>query len=136
MFFAIFFAAACSGSKDTGEEAVPAASVEWISPTDGDTVTAGDVACSIAAENFVLTDPAKHNEGTPLGYIEISVDEAVVTQTSSTTPTVTLEAGSHTLTAQLFLSDGDEVLTDGTNTCDEDDDACEPVVASISVTAE
>lgn len=125
---------ACSG--ETESEAVPAATLAWLTPADGDTVTAGDVSCSLVADGFTLSDPAKHNDGVPVGYIEISVDDEVVLQTGTTTPTISLDAGEHTLSAQLFLADGDEVLTDGTNTCGEDDGACAPVIASISVTAE
>ena len=118
------------------EEPVPAATLEWVSPRDGDTTAAGDVACSVAANGFTLSDPAKHNEGQPIGYIEVRIDDAVVLQTGATTFALSLEPGNHTLSAQLFLDDGDEVVTDDEYTCDEDDKTCEPVVASIDLTVE
>ena len=129
--------AACTGGKDSDSAAalVPASTVQWVTPSDGASVAAGDVACSIAADNFTLSDPAKHNEGTPVGYISVSVDGVEVQKSGTTTPTVTLGAGSHSLMAQLFSADGDEVLTDGTYVCEEGDTSasCGPVSATITV---
>ena len=39
---------ACSGD----EEATASPTVEWLTPADGDTVTAGDVACSLVIGFF------------------------------------------------------------------------------------
>jgi hypothetical protein len=129
---------ACTGTgKETGEETFPAPTVEWVAPTDGDTVAAGDVACSVAVGNFTLQSPAKHNEGQPEGYLSVSVDGTEALQTAETTFTLTLEGGAHTLAGQLYYVDGDEVTATADRVCDEDDTdaACAPVVASIDVTA-
>lgn len=138
MIFALTLSG-CSGAKDSGsasEEEAP--TVSWLSPADGDTVAAGDVACSVLIEGFTLHDPAKHNDGAPIGYISVSADGAEVLATGETTFTLPLAAGAHTLTASLFYSDGDEVLASADHLCGEDDAdaACVPVAASISVTAE
>ena len=130
---------ACAGkSEDTGGEAVAAPTIAWLSPSDGDTVAAGDVSCSVVVADFTLDDPAKHNGGAPIGYVEVSVDAAVVTQTGGTTFTLTLDGGVHDLTAQLFYADGDEVSATTVRLCDEDDTdtTCEAALTTIRVTAE
>jgi hypothetical protein len=138
LFFALF-ALACSGNaEDSGGEAVDAPTIEWLVPSEGDTVTAGDVACSTIVDGFTLEDHAKHNEGAPEGYMSVSVDGAEALAGSETNFTVTLAAGAHDLTAALFYADGDAVIATDTALCDEeaDDDACVPVVATVRVTAE
>lgn len=128
----ILFALACTGAS---EEELAAPTVEWIEPADGDTVTAGDVSCSVVVNDFELVDiVATHNEGTPTGYVEVSVDGVVAVDSAETTFTLTLDAGAHALDAQLFYDDGDAV-TASDRLCDEEEAGCEPVVASISVTA-
>jgi hypothetical protein len=118
------------------EEATPPPSVAWLSPVDGETVAAGDVACSVLVEGFTLIDPAKHNEGTPEGYLQVSVDASEEMVTASTTFTLPLEAGAHSLGVGLLYSDGDEVVSDGEKLCEEGDSACDPVVATIEVIVE
>lgn len=128
---------ACTGKEDDSGAAVAAPTVTWLSPTDGATVTAGLVSCSIVIDGFALQDPAKHNDGAPAGYIAISVDDAVVLSTGDTTFDLTVGTGPHTLTAQLYYADGDEVSATTTRLCDEEDTdtACAPVVASIAINA-
>lgn len=137
--FQLLLAFACTGpDEDAGDEAVAAPSIEWLVPSDGDTVTAGDVACSTIVDGFTLVNVAKHSEGAPTGYLSVTVDGAEVLATSDTNFTVTLAAGAHDLSAGLFYEDGDEVLATDTELCDEDttDAACAPVAATVSVTAE
>ena len=111
---------ACSNTlEDTAAEAVTLA---FLSPTDGETVTAGEVAVSVVVDGFTLEDPAKHSEGAPEGYLAVTVDGAEVLTTGETQFNVTLDAGEHTLGGALFYADGD---------------ALEPSVsAEITVTAE
>ncbi len=130
---------ACSGtSDDTGEETVALPTISWLSPADGDTVAAGDVSCSTVIEAFTLQDPAKHNDGAPIGYVSVSVDDTEVVTTGATTFRLTLDAGAHALMAALFYDDGDAVSANTEGLCDEEDadPACAPVIATISVTAE
>ena len=128
----LFLAAllACTG-KDAGDSATPATpTVQFVSPSDGDTVPAGDIALSIAVENFLLTDPAKHNEGEPEGYLQVDWadgDDSSSIQTGETTPTISITtAGTWTLTADLYFADGDGM--------DESFDDFVP--ASITITVE
>lgn len=100
-------ALACTGDKDSAADTGPQPAVTFLDPLDGGTVTAGDVQLSLIVENFTLTDPAKHNEGTPEGYLSITVDGGEVVQTASTQITITLAAGAHTVGAGLFYADGD-----------------------------
>lgn len=121
---------ACTGS-DSGDSATAATpTVEFVSPADDATVPVGDVALSIAVENFLLTDPAKHNEGEPEGYLQVDWTDGTTpdsVQTASTTPTISIAtAGSWTLTADLFFADGDGM--------DESFDDFVP--ASITITVE
>lgn len=120
------------------DEVASPATLEWLAPADGDTVPAGDVAGTVVVEGFALEDPAKHNEGTPEGYVAVGVDGDEVLQAGGTQFTLTLTAGAHELSAQLFYADGDEVLSSDTAICEEDsaDTACAPVMATIAVTAE
>lgn len=141
MIFAAFFAACATDTADTAdtaEEAVASPTLAWLSPSEGDTFAAGDVACSMVIDAFTLQDPAKHGEGEPVGYIAVSVDAAEVLQTGATTFTLPLEAGAHTLAAALFYADGDEVSATADRLCEEDDTdtTCAPVAASIAVTVE
>lgn len=128
---------ACT-TTDSGEKELAAPTIAWLDPADGASVTAGDVAASLVVENFSLEDPAKHNDGTPIGYISVAVDEVEVLTTGSTTFTLSLTAGMHMLHAQLYFSDGDEVTANAESLCDEDGDqtGCEIVMAMASVTAD
>jgi len=130
--------AACAGPTDTAEESIAAPTVEWLVPSDGDSVTAGDVPCSVVVSGFTLVDLAKHSEGAPEGYLSVSVDGAEVLATASTNFTLPVEAGAHDLVAQLFYEDGDAVLATDAELCDEDseDASCAPVAATIALTAE
>lgn len=136
MFLVLALLACTSKGDDTAAVAAP--TLTWLSPTDGATVTAGDVACSTVIDGFSLTDPGKHNDGAPIGYVEVTVDDVVALDSGATNFTVSLSAGSHTLGAQLFYSDGDEVSANATSLCEEDstDTTCAPVMAMITVTAE
>jgi len=120
---------ACTGSSDDSA-VTPTPTVAFVSPHDGDTVAAGDVPLSITVTDFLLTDPAKHNEGEPEGYLQVDWTDGTTpdsVQTASTTPTITIAtAGSWTLTADLFFEDGDGM--------DESFDDFVP--ASITITVE
>lgn len=123
---------------DSGTEEAEAPHLEWLSPADGDTVAAGDVAGSIVVERFTLEDPAKHSEGGAGGYLSIAVDGAEMLQSGSTTFTIPLQAGAVALSATLFYADGDEILATADALCgeDEEDAACQPVTATVNVTVE
>lgn len=138
MLFTLALLACTSSSDDSGKEAVAPPTLSWLSPAEGDTVAAGDVSCSTVVDAFSLQDPAKHNDGAPIGYIQVSVDGTEVLTTGSTTFTLTLAAGAHTLAAALFYDDGDAVSANSERLCEEDDadTTCAPVAASISVTAQ
>jgi hypothetical protein len=115
--------AACHGE----EPVVYAPSLEFLAPTDGATVTAGDVQVSILVDDFTLMAPEAHNEGAPAGYCELSLDGVVVSQMETTQFTLAdVAVGAHTLDGELFFADGDAL--------DEEFDA--PVTASIAFTAE
>ena len=137
MLFALTLLACTTTDSGEKEEELAAPTIAWLDPADGASVTAGDVSASVVVENFSLEEPAKHNDGTPIGYISVMVDDVEVLTTGSTTFTLTLAAGAHTLAAQLYFSDGDEVSASSTALCDEDGDqtGCAPVLATASVTA-
>lgn len=140
MILALLFACttAATDSADSAEETVAPPLVDWLSPAEGDTVASGtDLPCSIVVDAFTLQDPAKHNEGAPIGHVRVSVDGTEALQTGGTTFTLNLTPGAHTLEAALFFADGDEVSANADRLCDEDDSdtTCAPVSASISVTA-
>ena len=137
MLLALALLACTSGKEDdTGSTAAP--SITWLAPTDGATVTAGLVECSLVIDGFSLQDPSKHNEGAPSGYVSVSDNDALALSTGETTFSITLAAGAHTLLAQLYYADGDEVSATTSRLCDEEDTdtACAPVTASIAVTAQ
>lgn len=138
MFLVLTLLACTGNTDDSGATTSDAPAVSWLSPSNGATVTAGDVPCSTVVENFVLTSPAKHNEGEPEGYISVSVDDSEVTTSSSTNFTITLAAGDHSLMAALYYADGDEVIADSHGVCEEGstDSGCMPVMGMIDVTAE
>lgn len=120
-----------------GKEPVAAPTVSWLAPTDGSSLSAGDVSCSIIVEGFTLSSPLLHSAGTPEGYAEISVDEEIVLLAEDSTFTLALEAGERTLAAQLFYADGDEILALDGELCDAgEEEGCEPVSASIGVLVE
>jgi len=102
---------ACTGHGDSAATETP--TVEILSPSEGETVEVGDVPLSIAVNHFLLSDPAKHNEGEPEGYLYVSwTDGSSVAEigTASTTPSVTIDtAGDWTITAGLRFADGDGV---------------------------
>ncbi len=88
------------------ETVVPALS--FVTPREGDVVTAGDaVPVSLLVEDFGLESPAKHNEGTPEGYVLLRVDGVDAETMADTQTEVVLAAGAHTLEAELFYLDGD-----------------------------
>ena len=107
MFLSLLFLACTSGSKDSEAEG-PAASIQFLVPLEGEQVDVGDAAFAAVVENFSLVDPAKHNEGTATGYIQVRLDGADVLQTGSTNFTVSIgSAGDHTVEAELYYEDGD-----------------------------
>ena len=131
----LFFFLVCSGDKDS-EEVSPAPTISWLSPADGDSIAVADaanLACAVIVDHFTLQDPAKHNEGQPIGYVLVSVDDTEVLQSGSTNFNLTLEAGSHSLSAQLLYGDGDEVTTTEDALCEEGESGCAEVTQSITV---
>lgn len=102
---------ACAASTDAEAAEVETPTVTFVSPHDGDTVPAGEVAVSIAVAHFLLSDPGKHNEGEAEGYLQVGWTDgtdADSVQTGETTPTLPIGTpGSWTLTADLFFADGD-----------------------------
>ena len=112
-FFALPLA--CAGPPDSAGADADAATptVSFVSPADGDTVAAGDLALSIAVGHFVLEDPAKHDDGAAEGYLVVTWTDGSngdSVQTGSTTPTIPIAtAGAWTLTADLRFADGDEL---------------------------
>lgn len=119
-------------------EEVEPATLSFLTPTEGETVAAGDVDVSLVVENFALINPSAksgfrflgfyptawaHNDDLPQGTISLILDGGAATSLTSTTTTLTgLAAGSHTLSAELLYEDGD---------------ALEPAVtATVTFTAE
>lgn len=120
----------------------------FLAPAEAATVAVGDVPVSIVVEDFELEAPEAahatpvplplwlrllvpaaqaHNEGTPAGYCELSLDGAVVTQLAVTQFTLTgVTAGEHTLSGELFFADGDGL----------EEAFSAPVTASVTFTAE
>lgn len=127
---------ACSDKSSDSAELVEAPTVSWLTPTDNGTVSAGEVACSLVVGEFTLEDPAKHNDGAPIGYVVVAVDGAEGLTTGSTTFNLSLPAGAHSLSATLVYADGDEVTSDGEHLCDEGAAGCASVSSTITVTAE
>lgn len=98
---------ACHGDKHSEEEEA-SATVQFLVPLAGEEVPVGDASFAVVVENFSLVDPAKHNEGTASGYIQVRLDGSDVLQSSTTNFTVTVgAAGDHTVEAELYYEDGD-----------------------------
>lgn len=140
----LLFTFACKDAAD--DSALEPPELSFLSPEADSIVEAGDVAVSLVVEHFVLVEPvasrdsradrafgalfdalippaAAHNEeGTPEGFISLSLDGSEVMSTGSTQATVSVtDAGEHTLEAELFYTDGDALEP--------------PVSASVSFTA-
>ena len=142
----VLFTFACKDAADDSALEPPTLSI--LSPEADATVVAGDVAVSLVVEHFVLVEPvasrdsrsdrafgalmdlmipggsaaAHTEEGTPEGYISLSLDGTEVLTTGSTQATISVtDAADHTLEAQLFYTDGDELEP--------------PVTASVSFSA-
>lgn len=99
----------CTGPADSAGTETP--TVEILSPAEGESVPVGQVALSIAVNHFLLTDPAKHNEGEPEGYLHLSWTDGATSDeldTSSTTPSISIAtSGDWSITADLRFADGD-----------------------------
>lgn len=117
-------------------EESPGPTLLWLAPSDGETVPAGETACSIILESFSLVDPAKHNEGAPIGYVRVSVDDESRLDVGTTTFRLDLEVGPHQLNATLFYADGDEVRVREGLVCGEEEADCLPVTATVDIVAE
>ena len=116
------------------EEEAEAPSLQWLSPSEGEQVPAGALSCAVILESFSLVDPAKHNDGAPIGYVGITVDAQPVLELGSTTFTLSLEAGAHALGATLYYADGDAVRAKEGALCEEA--GCEPIQATVRIEAE
>jgi hypothetical protein len=122
---------ACAEPTD---EQAEAPTLQWLSPSDGERVAAGELSCAVILESFSLLDPAKHNDGAPIGYVGITVDAQPVLELGSTTFTLSLGVGAHELGATLYYADGDEVRAKEGALCEEE--GCEPIQARVGVQAE
>ena len=119
MWLFLLFACADKGDSDT---AAPLATLRFVDPIDGDTVTGPSVGFSIVVESFALVEPAKHNEGEAEGYLEVFVDSASVLETGLTQFDLTLTPGAPPVGAALRFSDRDPLDP--------------PVEASVNITVE
>jgi hypothetical protein len=96
--------------KDHHDDSVAeaTATVSFLVPIDDEQIVLGDNTASLLVEGFTLVDVERHNEGTPEGFVRLSLDGVMVVESGLTQLPYTLtEAGEHTLTAELFYSDGD-----------------------------
>lgn len=96
--------------KDHAEDSAAAASasVTFLAPLDGDIVPVGDNTASLLVEGFTLADVERHNEGTPEGFVRLTLDGVVVAESGLTQLPYTLtDTGPRTLTAELLYTDGD-----------------------------
>jgi hypothetical protein len=135
----LLFLFACNGEKDdSSSEAVEPPTIAWVTPKDGGMVTAGDVEASIVVDYFMLVDPAKHNEGEPTGYVEISIDGKKVKDVGAPNFTLNIPQGKHELGAELYYADGDAVTATADRVCDkgDTDPDCAEVESTISVTGQ
>ena len=106
-------------AEDSGAEAT--ATVSFLSPVEEELVVLGDNTASLLVEGFTLVDVDRHNEGTPEGFVRLSLDGVTLIESGLTQLPYTLtEAGEHTLTAELLYSDGDALEP--------------PVSASVTIT--
>jgi hypothetical protein len=109
MLFLFFLA--CDKGDDSVALETP--TISFLEPADKAKVAVGDVQLSIVVDYFTLHDPAKHNEGQPEGYIELTWSNGTASDTldtGSTTPTINIpSAGTWTITGALYYADGDEI---------------------------
>ena len=100
---------ACAHKDHHDDSAAEAtATVSFLAPLDDELVVLGDNSASLLVEGFTLVDVERHNEGTPEGFVRLSLDGVMVAESGLTQLPYTLtETGEHTLTAELFYSDGD-----------------------------
>ncbi len=101
----LFLLLACvdSGTADTAADA----SITFLDPVDGDTLAVGAHPVSLIVDGFSLVE-AKHNEGTPVGFLVVRLDGEEVLSTGETIFDVDFPvAGDVTLSAALQYADGD-----------------------------
>lgn len=121
MLLSLLFLACTSGSKDSEAE-LPAATIQFLVPLEGEQVDIGDASFAVLVENFSLVAPAKHTDGAASGYLQVRLDGSDVLQTASTNFTVTTgSAGAHNVEVELYYEDGDPLDP--------------PVAASVNFTA-
>lgn len=100
----ILLLVACAG--ETVMPPVPASSLEFLTPREGDEVPAGVVDVSVLVEDFVVVAPKK-NRGTPVGFLVVSVDDERALVAEDTVFDLLLETpGDTTLSAELIYADG------------------------------
>lgn len=94
------------------EEEAATPTVAFLSPTDGEAVSVGDLEVTLIVEDFTLA-AAKHNEGRPEGYVALSWTDGTTdhdVRLTETQGTIALGTpGAWTLTAALAFTDGDDV---------------------------
>lgn len=95
-------------NKDYAADSASAPTVAFLAPADGELVVLGERTASLVVEGFTLAEVERHNEGTPEGFVRLSLDGETVIESGLTQLPYTLtDTGPHTLTAELFYSDGD-----------------------------
>lgn len=102
--------------------------ITFVSPSEGDTVAAGDVNISLAVEHFVLVAVEKHGDAGVQGSLVFTTQQGSVAETietGSTTFTVPLAVGEASLEADLVFEDGDPVSVSFPD--------FEPVVITVTV---
>jgi len=134
----LFFLAACEPVADTADtdsaESAEAPAVDWLAPAEGADVLP-EVDCSLVVTDFTFVDLAKHTEGGASGFLRVRVDGVDAGDFDSTTFTLgALDTGAHTLSAQLYYEDGDAIEAADGRLCDEEEEGCAPVTASVAVT--
>lgn len=113
------FLLACAAAEE--EEEAP--TLAFLSPEDGEVLTAGDTDVALIVDGFLLVDPSKHGDASTEGWIVARVDGVEAGTFGVTNFVLALaEPGEHTLEAELIHEDGDPLEP--------------PVVASVTVEIE
>lgn len=107
-FIVWLFACTATGDSAADSAAPVPPTITFLSPADGESVSAGAVTFSVIVDDFTLVDLAKDAGGVPEGYIGVRVDGEEVLQTGETNFSLQLDTGGQTVVeAELFFSDGD-----------------------------
>ena len=78
-------ALACAHKDHHDDSAAEAtATVSFLAPLDEELVVLGDNSASLLVEGFTLVDVERHNEGTPEGFVRLSLDGVMVAESGLT----------------------------------------------------